>query len=345
MNKPPLIIVLASNLAVGLTCYWLGSQPSRQNVSDLVKQESVSILHSNHVTDPLSLKGRPTIFETPKKVDFSRLSKSGKTVGLRQRLASLMGRVETMDDQEVLANLKKIRHQPDSPDRQLAQQVLMARYGELDPETALTYVETLVGDEYREAGLTVMNAWTNAAPEAAAAHFQDNLDSFGIIDSHQRSIAGAVASEWARTDPNAALNWAASLPPEISGEAYGRIVSEMVQQDPAQATAALNTLDASYERTEMLGTLVSQWAYQDPQNAADWMINNTSGNDQLSAVTSLVDAWMTTDPMTASTWVSRLDSGAVKDNAIIALTQSRAVSRDPEAATAWRSTIQNASLR
>ena len=264
---------------------------------------------------------------------------------MRQRLRELADRIETMDIKEVLASLKKLRPQPGGPDKLMAEQMLLARYGELDPQTALTYVETLAGVEYETSGLTVMSAWTASDPEAAAAHYRENLDDFGILDDHQRVTAGMVAAEWARQDPEAALTWAEELPTDVRGEAYGRIASQIVTEDPTRATAMLATMEPGLERKEMMGTLVSQWAYQDPQAAADWVINHTTGSEQSHGVSSLMTAWMVANPLDASTWVGRLDDGATKDSAIVALTQSRAVSSDPVAAIAWSESIQDPNLR
>ncbi len=344
MNRSFLACLLSSNVVVGILAYGLGSRAGLQTEQDY---PNAAIVQSGSLLAPRDLqhgeaakRSAPNLENSP---PLQPQAVAGQ--GLRHRLAGLMQRVDTMDDAAVLATLKQIRHQPAGPDKRLAQEVLLARYGELDPETALTYVGTLVGDDYRAGVQTVMSAWTNADPVAAADYFLDHQDDFGVLDDELQSMAGTVAAEWARQDSSAALDWATDLPAEISGEAYGRIAAELVRQDPTRAIAALSAMEPGFEQTEMLESMIDQWAYQDPQSAASWTLSNTDGGDQLRAVTSLMNAWMTTDPMDASTWLADLDNGAVKDTAILSLMQSRAVARDPEAAAAWSSVIQDDALR
>jgi hypothetical protein len=348
MNRLTLSVILAVNVIVGGACFWFGkSQGEAPKVPDRSTTGTSLTLANAMGTESKSpdsaLPGVSSIDQKSSR-SLSMKSSSGGG-GMRQRLRELADRIETMDVKQVLASLKKLRPQPGSPDKLMAEQMLLARYGELDPETALTYVETLAGVEYETSGLTVMSAWTGSDPEAAAAHYSENLDDFGIRDDHQRVTAGTVAAEWARQDPEAALTWADDLPVEVRGEAYGRIAAQIVTEDPTRATAILDSMEPGLERTEMMGNLVSQWAYQDPQAAADWVVNNTTGSEQSQGASSLMTAWMVANPLEASTWLGSLDDGATRDSAIVALTQSRAVSSDPVAAIAWSESIQDPNLR
>ena len=348
MKTRTVLLLVSTNVAATVLGYWLGSTNlSPSQVQAAVAANPSLIPTTDRLAAPLtsSSVGSPQNADASSESSPSLRPQAMAGMGLRGRMEVLMQRVDGMNDREVLAALKGIRHHPDSPDKAMAQQMMLARYGELDPETALTYAQTLVGDEYREATSTIMTAWTNRDPFAAAAHYTENLDDFGIIDANQKAVAGVIAEEWARSDSESALDWATELPPEVSGEVYGRVAAELVRHDPARAVAALDTLEPGFERTEMLESLVDQWAYQDPRSAADWMLANTSGDDQLRATTSLMNAWMDANPMEASQWLGNLSDGPVKDNAILALTQSRAVARDPDAAAAWSSTIQNEALR
>lgn len=343
MKPRRIALVVVSNLLVGVLGFWIGTQRSLTTLTEAAQASS------RHEQTPISATLSRSSSE--RNVNSSRAItspsvKNGPPANtLRGRFAAVLQGVEKMDDRSVLQALKALRHLPEHPDKQLAQQVMLARYGELDPETALSYVSTLVGKDYREGTATVLSAWTAQDPEAASAYFQENLDDFGVVDAHQKALAGTIASEWTRQDADAALDWAASLPPEVSGEAYGQVAAELVRQDPAQAVAALDTLETGFERAEMLESMVRQWAYVDPQAAAAWMLDATQGTDQLAATTQLMNAWMDTDPMSASTWLSQLENGPVKDQAIVALTQSRAVARDPEAAAAWSAAIEDPSVR
>ena len=165
------------------------------------------------------------------------------------------------------------------------------------------------------------------------------------FDSSQAAVAGTLAAEWARQDPDSVLEWADSLPDDLRGEAFGRIMAQMSHEDLDEATELLGSIAPGGERTGMLQTLVDQWAHQDPGEAANWVMENTDNTDRLEAVESLMGAWMTSSPMEASRWLAELPEGGVKDGAILAMTASRAVQRDPEANVAWSASIQDPTLR
>lgn len=263
---------------------------------------------------------------------------------LSQRLQSLMESTSEMDATAVLASLKALRHQPHDSDSALTTQALLARYAELDPETALTYVAKLGGQEYELGHLTVMSTWASVDPEAASAYYEEQADEFGIFDANQRDTVGAIAGEWATQDLEGALEWAENLSPDVQGDAYQRIMSEVLQQSPDQALALLNSMPQGLERREMLGTLAGQWTHQDPQAATQWL-NSLSAEDQFTAMPKMMTAWMQSDPMSASQWLAQYPSGSAKDQSILAMTQSTVLARDPEAALAWSASIEDPQLR
>ncbi|MGY8691266.1 MAG: hypothetical protein ACKVHP_26435, partial [Verrucomicrobiales bacterium] len=96
-----------------------------------------------------------------------------------QRLQAALDQTTSMSAQEVLTSLKHLRHLPESPDKFLTEQALLARYAEIDPETALTYVDRLVGARHSMGAQTVMSAWAAKDPEAAGRHFEENASDFG----------------------------------------------------------------------------------------------------------------------------------------------------------------------
>ena len=263
--------------------------------------------------------------------------------GLRQRLTGLQVQLNDWDDQAILSELKALRHLPSSPDAFVAEQLLLARYAEVDPETALSYVDSLAGTKHELGVVTVLSSWAAQDPESAAAYVEENLDDFGIMDQRQADSAGVLAGEWARSEPQAALEWAEALPLEVRGEVYQRIMSQLVAEDPGEALAMASSRPAGYERTEMIEGVVSQWAHRDPNAAAAWVTEHAKGDQRLTA--SLMSAWIEDSPMAASNWLGSLPDSEGRDLAIVAMTASRTLRRDPEAATLWSSTIGDQYLR
>ncbi|MEM7385668.1 MAG: hypothetical protein AAF514_12050 [Verrucomicrobiota bacterium] len=265
--------------------------------------------------------------------------------GLLGRLGRILEESADFEMSETLEALRALENHPDSATTSMERAALLARFVELSPETAVSYGETLFGDARMEALSTVMNAWTAADPEAASFYLMDHLDDFEILGSDQRELAGEVAGEWVRQDPDQAVAWVEDLPLEMRGEAYERVLGELVAEAPDQAVALVGNLEQGFEKTEATDALVEQWAWQDPQAAAEWVESGIGDEDQSVVVGSLVHAWIGSDPMAASEWIGGLERGSLRDGAIKAMTQSRVLIRDPEASLLWVSQIDNEALR
>lgn len=257
------------------------------------------------------------------------------------RLAAQVAHAATLDATGALAGLKALDLQPDGPENRIARHILLARFAELDPATALTYVDTLPAAERTDATLTAMNAWATRDPAAAAAHLESEAGGFGLSSDASALSAGRIASAWAASDPAAAAGWATGLDEELRGEALAGIARSLAATTPSAATAFLATLTDPAEHSAAAREAALGWAQSDPQAAAAWARTSTT----TSAAAGVVTAWMLRDPAAASQWVDSLPAGSRKDAAIVALTQSAALRNDAASAAAWAATIQDESVR
>ena len=261
------------------------------------------------------------------------------------RLAQLINVTSHLSEPQTLAALHKLDLLAPGVEARLQRHVLLGRFAELDPETALTYVDTLSGTERDEQMTNVLSTWASRDPAAASAHFQSTALSGGLASSEDRETAASIASEWARKDPAAALGWAAALPEEVRSEARSRIIASIAATNPTLAAQTVTTLPAGYERAEAMQPLASQWAQSSPAQAASWVQSLSNISEQASAASGLVSSWMNTDPMAASQWISNLKPGSVRDAAVASLVQAPSLRNDPEAATLWAASVQDISLR
>lgn len=335
-----LTVLLLSNLLVGAVCYWFGSGRAPSSPSQPTQPVSSSLLSA--APSNLTRDSNPAPSQTVSPSPSSSPTEAVAGQGYRGRVEANIANIGNMDTEEVMAELRALQYLPGSPDTIITQQMLLARLTELDPENAIRYATTL-RDEMSV--LSVMNAWTAADPKAASAYLLDHYEDFSIDDVDRSVAAGSIAAEWARQDSEAALAWAATLPDDVRAEAYGRIVAQLTTEDPSSATAVLEELPPGRDRLETLMTMVDQWAYQDPQAAAQWVVEQTDGVEQRQGSATLMTAWMGVAPLEASEWLGGLPEGTAKDSAIIAMTQTDMVSRDPEANAVWSASIQDPTLR
>lgn len=268
----------------------------------------------------------------------------GAKGSFRQRIEAWVEEVDVMNDKDVLGALKALKHRPEGTDRLLAEQVLLARYAELDPETALTYVDGLRGQRYDMGRQTVMRAWATSDPEAASAYVDREGDWLPLPDDVWRSTAAMVAGEWAGQDVGAAMEWVASLPTELQGDAYRRMAAQAVVEDPASAVNLLASVPHGVDRQEMLQAMVGQWVEVESEAAGAWVMGLNEVDQQV-ALPEMTRAWMQTDPRGASEWLAQIPAGRAKDEAIMVMTTSPTLVRDPEAAMAWSAVIQDPTMR
>jgi hypothetical protein len=261
------------------------------------------------------------------------------------RMAALLLNAETLDAPGTLAALKSLDLQPPGTDTRTARQILLARYADLDPETALTYVDTLPDADRTASSLTIMNAWAARDPRAAAAHLEANAGSFGLSEEDAALSAAGIASTWAAQDMPSAVQWVAGLSDDMRAAAIPALAGTLAASNPAAATVMVTGLTDSAEQTAAAASVANQWAQAQPRATAAWVSSLTNSQTQSAAAASLITAWMQTDPAAASQWVNALPSSAARDAAIASLTESPAIRNDAESAVAWASAIKDPTLR
>ena len=256
----------------------------------------------------------------------------------------MIQQVAAMDQKQALDALHKVDLQGGAESRQ-ARQLLVARFAELDPETALSYTDTLSGEERGVQKITAFKAWAGRNPTAAASYLEDQLMTGGLASDDDAQAVAAVASAWSQTDPEAAWQWVAELPPDARAEAVRSLALNLADAEPGRVLSTLQSLPDSYDRAVALEPLVSRWAERDPEKTADWVASLGDPQEKKSAASGLVSAWMVRDPMAASRWVMALPSGGARDAAISSMIASQSIRNDPEAATRWAVTVQEPLLR
>ena len=253
--------------------------------------------------------------------------------------------IESLDARGALAALRAL-DLPGAPAGSVIEKhLLLARFASVDPETALSYVDTLPAGERSDAAATVMGAWAEKDPRAAAAHLTEEAGGLGLSETATVSGASAVAGEWSRRDPQAAAAWAAELPDEFRAGALAAAVGRYAAADSAAALRFFTSLPDSAIRAEAATPLAAQWASTDSTAAAAWASSISSAAEQSAALSGVTSAWMSNDPAAASRWVKTLPAGPGKDAAIISLAAAPSIRNDPEAALAWAESISSSEVK
>lgn len=263
--------------------------------------------------------------------------------GINGRWSQLIDHVAQLNTPQTIAALRKLDGAADDPETRMTRQLLVTRFAEQDPETALTYVDTLDGDEHVQQKMNAMSTWASRDGAAASAHFDAQVQA-GLLSDEDARTAAVIANEWAHTNPQAAWQWASQLPEEARDQALRRVAGQLARDNPGAAVLAVSSLEAE-SRPAAMEALATEWAQTSPAKTASWVTSISDHDQQARAASGLVTSWMSSDPMAASTWVSRLYPGATRDAAVAAMVEAQSLRNDPQAATLWAASVQDATLR
>ncbi|MEM7012690.1 MAG: hypothetical protein AAF585_14535, partial [Verrucomicrobiota bacterium] len=201
-----------------------------------------------------------------------------------------------------------------------------------DPERTLKFAEThLSGSAYRDAVALAIKEVATRDLEKAKGLF-DSLQP----GSARESVASHLALQMSKDNLDAALEWSFGLPsPEERSAAVTRIGSDWGFRDPEAAADFAQSLPQSPERAVMIRTVASQRARYDGPTAIAWLSETAAGDPR--AKSSALQVWANYDPKAALEFASSKfgkDISATINKTELYNTYRIAIQKDPEAAAA-----------
>ncbi|MFC7338815.1 hypothetical protein ACFQY0_16585 [Haloferula chungangensis] len=250
------------------------------------------------------------------------------------RLQSLMDLYAGMDAAQLEEAAKNLDSLP-MGDRIMASMLLFSQWGEIDPQGALAFTKTM-GFGGMFAKPTVLRSWASVDPVNAAKYFSENPNDFADMGGRGGpggdNGAGVIAREWAKLDPQAALDWAQGLDGRDKSSALVSVLGEMAAKDPAEAASVASGLEGD-DRNRAYSEIAEKWAQSDYASAEAW-ISTLTGEDKQDALASAIGVLAKSDPVGASAKISSMAEGGEKERAIRDVGSSWA-REDPAAAAAW----------
>lgn len=253
--------------------------------------------------------------------------------GQLARMQSLVDLYENMSIEELAAAADSLEDLP-MGDRILASILLFSRWGEVDPQGALAYSQTM-GFGGMFARPTILRSWASVDPVNAAKYYSENASDFRGPGGRGRGGedgADVVAREWAKLDPEAALAWANTLEGGDQGSALVSVVGEVAATDPAKAAAMAATLSGD-DQVRAYGEIAGKWASEDFDAAKSW-INTLSGEAKERAMSEALQVLARTDPDAAAAELATMTEGNYRDRTVAVLAGEMAET-DPARAAEW----------
>ena len=208
-----------------------------------------------------------------------------------------------------------------------------------------------------ERGLTAMSDWNirNYLPDLKAVGAwaaKDPARAAEVVAKLGHSAVGRealtqVGKAWAATDPQGALQKAASLPFFAGITFAGQIVGDWAARDLKSAERFTTQIkDPAMRNAAGLG-LAKAWAKTDPAAAVAWSNENLRGAARAEAVGGVIKALAEKDIRAAAELASGLEGGALQSRACASIFETwfdkGASSR--EAAFEWLAGIEDAAVR
>ncbi|MCZ6643079.1 MAG: hypothetical protein O7F71_15995, partial [Gammaproteobacteria bacterium] len=205
---------------------------------------------------------------------------------------------------------------PSSLQRQQMLGSSMEGWAKSDPDGAIDFMRSLVGQERQRGYTAILTGWISVNPKAAA-NWMANQNEFDVKINSYRSVAQSLA----RRDPEDAYEWAVQLPPEYARVAIVPVLNQLVSRDPPGYASLVDSIEDPTVKAVANERLVVHWGYSDPEAAWRW-IERQDNAEQDNLTIKLMTSWVGSDANAAEEYLSEIDDPMVRDQAALGMIQS-----------------------
>jgi len=214
-------------------------------------------------------------------------------------------------------------------------------WGQKDPVAALAWTDSLPpGDtrKYARKGLVVgwtckddagclawINQLTDASEKKEAQHYRMHglarirpLEALKEMESLATDPSDpptyCVGKEWVLANPQAAADWAKSLPKGSAKErALEAVLRQWVYSDAVKIADWSAKLPEQQSRDTALGAVMEKWVEQSPQQALSWAEGQKDTAVKLEGLKGLLRVWVRVDPVESKNWFTQMPAGKEKE--------------------------------
>ena len=327
--KTTLLIAAGSVLFGAAAGYLIGSggekEVAAESKNDRPARMSTSGRSPGEVGSTASVAARGERSDTGLREILAEPGQTNRTMSLLQYYAGL-------DPSQFESEIKKLQGLPMSQ-RMLAMNLLFSRWAETDPEAALGQSRQMGFPEMFMARAGVVSGWAASNPEGLAQQYTSNPGDFRMGPGGRGAgdTVSMIAGEWAKQNPEAALEWAQSLEGREAGNAISGVFNELAQQDPGAALRLAATLDDN-ARGEAYESIAASWAISDYASADRW-INSLSPDDprQSKARFAAIESLANASPSQAARETAKLPAGEERDELVAEVSKEWARQDAPSA--------------
>lgn len=340
--KSVLITLALGSAAVGAAggYYYAKSQQSTVSTSTVAVTEETSGAGAKATTNkPEEKKKDGGEVAMPAALKNASLRDIFASPGPMDRFQAVMAYVKNLPAREIERALSEVRDQMRGggfdPEKLFAMHLLLVRYGNENYTGALKYLKGQDPFSQMMGTGTVLASLATKDPSMAAKVLADQQQEGGGLPRSGQMAAQAIAREWAKQDPDAALAWARGLPEGMRAGALEGVLGSMAAENPTGAAKIALEMPAGDDRNRLLGQLAEGWAGRNPAEAMKWAASLPDA-DRADATKRALSGWSMQDPKGAAAWIDGLPAEK-KDENLNSVASRWAWSQPSEAAT-WLGT-------
>jgi len=208
------------------------------------------------------------------------------------------GEAAGLSAEQVRQALDQLQAIGPSPVRSEAERLLLRRWGQLAPASAMEWTRTVAEPLRRyELRQQALMGWASVDPARALAYAEENPG--GLLGSQRiRDVFEGARS----AETSVALAFAAQADPRRYGEEAANIFWSLFGRDPAAVLAQIDAMPDGEMRRKAIDRVIDHWARHDPWGAKAWMEQRVTPEHLLSAQIELGESWARVDPAGAVAW-------------------------------------------
>lgn len=182
-----------------------------------------------------------------------------------------------------------------------------------------------------------------SADGADAVRVLERIAASNLSESQRANAFASAASQWARNDPEAAIDWAVQNAERMEANAWGNIARNLASSDPDYAIGALDALTAD-QRGAWISGIVSGLARTDFDAALDFVDGQRGQAGFDAGLNAVLNAWSQIDPAAAARRLVA-EGEALATPAVSATIAGAWAESDQDAAARWALELRDPRLR
>jgi serine/threonine protein kinase len=167
-----------------------------------------------------------------------------------------------LSEKDPLQALEALKNRKQNEERDQQESSIISAWATRDPAAAIDYFRSLKPDsKSRKNAINIFSSLITKDPQRTLALLSE------VSPTERKSAISLVATGWASSDPQAAIQWACALQtPSERREAISNLANNMNMDDPGLVDQLVGQMTNEKEKTNLLQQILGRMAYSETPN-------------------------------------------------------------------------------